>query len=143
MRRIIWNFQAFQAILSGLQDAFESLEQCREELRTVSLQGEELFRRNTGISRQILEAIDSAALRAGKLSDRTDEAYIAMSRVQSMIASTEDRVRRMAGGALPPSCQTENPLDPVPAVHYVNMGEHITGIVPEWLMDAANRVFLS
>lgn len=147
MDHIVWDDQTLMMISELLRQASESLEECLCELRVSYVYGAEMFQKNIGTSQLILRAMESAMQRTGLLSERTDALSGAMRKVRDMMASTEASIRKLAepddsGTSRPSLIDYIIPMPLPPGIHtvvFTSMSEQITGLVPPWLQEAADR----
>lgn len=145
LSQIIWDPSSLDMIISQLRNADELLMQCKNELQSVFDQGAELLPKDAGSSRQVLTALGHTMQWSKSLSDRSLSLLQSMRKVQDMILATEMSLANMMQeesvcGTQPDQscCDTGKITD----VFYTNSSDRIIGIVPQWLMDAANQAFL-
>lgn len=148
MDRIIWDDQMMETIMERLRKAADALDQCGLEIRSGYYAGLELFQKNTGNSRKILSSMVSAMHRAELLSERTAVLNAAVGKARSMISEAEASISGVTEDLSDDSTSTiqafrgrrdfpQNSL-----VLYYHMPERFTGIVPQWLHDAADSAQL-
>lgn len=83
--KLIWDFESFQSIHSRIWDAADRLDECRQELRTICREAEDVLSSNGPVSRRILDNMESLlrrtanfSLRAQDLADASAEANFKM-----------------------------------------------------------------
>ena len=146
MDRIVWDDQALREIIVKLRRVSQELNQCGEEIRTGYHSGWDTLQKNTGESRRILEEIEAAMRQADRLAEQAALLGGAVNRAGQLMIQAEtaaiNATEALDHGETPtthPLLRVARSIPGITLVTFAGMSEHITGIVPQWLRDAAEQ----
>lgn len=154
MEHLVWDIDALQRIASQLREASGRLGDCRDELRSASAAGEELFRNNDGASRRLVEQAWSLTRRTERIEQGLEALSGAVLRVVDRMTSVESSIKKMADqlptgtGEMPcgpwvPSPDETETSDPWWVADIVTpIKTSGFPIVPTWLEQAVDRALL-
>lgn len=154
MEHLVWDIDALERIMSQLREASGRMGDCRDELRSASAAGEELFRNNDGASRRLVEQAWSLTRRTERIEQGLEALTAAMLRVIEQMTSMESSIKKMADqlptgteempcGPWEPSPDETDNSDPWLVIDIITPIK-TSGflIVPTWLEQTVDRALL-
>jgi hypothetical protein len=146
VEHLIWDLDTLQTMTSLLRYASEQLLTCKGELKALCVDGEEMFRDNEGVSRRILDWMETLSCRTERVGEKSEELARALVQVRELFTAAENENRHMAE-SLPVGVENAPAREPgsgilMPVsddVLLLEFQKSALGLIPDWLSEAANK----